>query len=173
VEILENRDQWLASFREGWLAHYQRTGEIEWEDYPRPTNSVAPAGPAIDLGTSRLMLISSAGVYLPDLHQPFDAANPLGDYSVRLIPSSTSPDALAISHEHYDHTAINQDPQVLVPLRHLRDLVAEGAIGELAPSMISFMGYQPDVTRVIDEMFPAILQAVQDEEVRAALLVPA
>lgn len=173
MEILENRDQWLANFRQGWLAHYQQTGAIEWKDYPRPKNSVAPAGPGIDLTTSRLMLISSAGVYLPGLHEPFDAANPLGDYSVRLIPSSTPLDAMAISHDHYDHTAVNQDPQVLVPLRHLEDLVAEGVIGELAPSMVSFMGYQPDVTQVIDETIPATLQAAQAEQVRTALLVPA
>jgi len=179
MEILENRDQWLADFREGWLAHYQQTGEIDWKRYPRPKNSVAPAGPGIDLRTSRLMLISSAGVYLrakPRLaqhQQPFDAANPLGDYSVRLLPSSTPLDALAIAHDHYDHAAVNQDPQVLIPLRHLEDLVAEGVIGELATSMVSFMGYQPDVTQVIDETIAATLQAAQAEGVRAALLVPA
>ena len=173
MEIMENRDQWLASFREGWLAHYQQTGIIDWKRYPRPKNSVAPAGPGIDLKTSRLMLISSAGGYLPEHQQPFDAANPLGDYSIRLIPSSTPLDALAFAHDHYDHTAINQDPQVLAPLRHLEDLVTEGMIGELAPSMVSFMGYQPDATRVIDETIAATLQAAQVERIRAALLVPA
>ncbi len=173
MEILENRDQWLADFREGWLAHYQQTGTIDWKRYPRPKNSVAPAGPGVDLSTSRLMLISSAGVYLPDHQQPFEAANPLGDYSIRLIPSSTPLDALAIAHDHYDHTAVNQDPQVLVPLRHLEDLVAEGVIGELAPSMVSFMGYQPDVSQVIDETIAATLRVAQAEGVRAALLVPA
>ena len=173
MEILENRDQWLADFREGWLAHYQQTGTIDWKRYPRPKNSVAPAGPGIDLSTSRLMLISSAGVYLPDHQRPFDAANPLGDYSIRLLPSSTPLDALAIAHDHYDHTAVNQDPQVLIPLRHLEDLVTEGVIGELAPSMVSFMGYQPDVTRVIDETIAATLRVAQAEGVRAALLVPA
>jgi len=173
MEILENRDQWLADFREDWLAHYQRTGVTDWKRYPRPKNSVAPAGPGIDLRTSRLMLISSAGAYLPEHQQPFDAAHPLGDYSVRLLPSSAPLDALAIAHDHYDHAAINQDPQVLVPLRHLEDLVAEGVIGELAPSMVSFMGYQPDVTQVIDETIAATLQAAQAEGVRAALLVPA
>jgi len=173
VEILENRDQWLADFREGWLAHYQQTGETDWKRYSRPRNSVAPAGPGIDLRTSRLMLISSAGVYLPDHQQPFDAASPLGDYSVRLIPSSTPLDALAIAHDHYDHVAIDQDPQVLIPLRHLEDLVAEGMIGELAPSMVSFMGYQPDVTQVIDETIAATLRVAQAEGASAALLVPA
>jgi hypothetical protein len=61
----------------------------------------------------------------------------------------------------------------LVPLRHLEDLVTEGVIGEMAPSVMSFMGYQPDVTRVIDELIPPILEVAQAEEVQAALLVPA
>lgn len=173
MEILENREEWVTGFREGWLAHYEQTGEVDWERYPRIRNKVAPAGQGIDLSTSRLMLISSAGGYLPEEQQPFDAAHPLGDYTVRSFPASTPPDRLAFAHDHYDHTAVSQDPQVLIPLGHLKDLVAEGVIGELSPSVLSFMGYQPDVARVIDETIPAIVQAVQSEHVRAALLVPA
>ena len=171
--ILENQEQWIASFRDGWLAHYRQTGEIDWERYPRVKNSVAPAGPGIDVSASRLMLISSAGGYLPGKQQPFDAANSLGDYTIRLFATSTPPDQLAFAHDHYDHAAINQDRQVLVPLRHLKDLVAEGVIGELASSVVSFMGYQPDVGRVIEETIPAIVQAARAEQVNAALLVPA
>lgn len=173
MEILENREQWLASFREGWLAHYQQTGTFDWKRYNRPRNSVAPAGAGINLKKSRLMLISSAGGYLRDQQQPFDAAHPLGDYRIRLFPSSTPLNALVFAHEHYDQAAVNQDRQVLAPLRHLEALVDEGVIGQLAPSVVSFMGYQPDVTRVLDETIPAVVQAAQAEQVEAALLVPA
>lgn len=173
MDILENREEWLASYRAGWLAHYMETGELNWKIYNRPRNKQAPAGPGIDLSASRLMLISSAGSYLRDEQAPFDAANPLGDYTIRLYPSWTPLDAPAFAHDHYDHTAVEQDPQVLVPLRHLEDLVSEGVIGELAPSVISFMGYQPDATRTVDETVPAIVQAAQDQAAQAALLVPA
>ena len=173
MEVLENREQWIASFRDGWLAHYRQTGEVDWERYPRLKNSVAPAGPGIDLGASRLMLISSAGGYLPEEQQPFDAAHPLGDYTIRLFQTSTPLDQLAFAHDHYDHAAVNQDQQVLVPLRHLEDMVAERVIGELASSMVSFMGYQPDVGRVIEETIPAVVEFAQAEQVHAALLVPA
>ena len=173
MEILENREQWIASFRDGWLAHYRQTGEIDWELYPRLRNKVAPAGPGIDLSASRLMLISSAGGYLPEEQQPFDTADPLGDYTIRSFPTSTVPDQLAFAHDHYDLAAVTQDQQVLVPLRHLEDLGAEGVIGELASSVVSFMGYQPDVGRVIEETIPAILHVAQAEQVDAAVLVPA
>jgi hypothetical protein len=46
-------------------------------------------------------------------------------------------------------------------------------IGELTPSMVHFMGYQPDVTRVVDETAPEILEALHEERANAALLIPA
>lgn len=171
MEILENRDQWREIY-EVWLGHFQQTGEFNWKNYNRPRNSTAPSGKGIDLSRSRLMLISSAGGYLRDEQEPFDAANPLGDYSIRVVPSDTPLGRLAYSHDHYDHAAVDADAQVLVPLRHLADLVHEGIIGELAPSFVSFMGYQPDATRVIDETIPAILEVARTEQIDAALLVP-
>jgi D-proline reductase (dithiol) PrdB len=172
MEIVENRAQWEKSYRK-FVAYYQRAGEMDWSLYPRPRNRKAPAGPGVDLATSRLILITTSGAYLPGAHEPFDASHPLGDYSIRQIPSTSRLEALAYAHEHYDLEAVSKDPQVLVPLVHLRDLVAEGVIGEMAPSVISFMGYQPDVSRVVDEMIPPILEVAQSEEVQAALLVPA
>ena len=103
--------------------------------------------------------------------QPFDASNPVGDYTIRVFPPDTPFDHLAYAHEHYDHTAINTDPQVLLPLGHLREMVVNGKIGALT-SVVSFMGYQPDVSRLLDETIPAILQVAKEEQVTAALLVP-
>ena len=172
MDVLENRDAWQTEYERTWLAHYRATGETKWDIYNRPDNKETPAGPAVDLAASRLMLISSAGGYLAASQQPFDAANDLGDYTVRTFPHTTDPGALAFAHDHYDHTAVNQDQQVLVPLGHLHDLVREGVIGELAPSVVSFMGYQPDAARVVDETIPAILAVATAEQIDAALLVP-
>jgi hypothetical protein len=173
MEILENRDEWEAGFRAGWLAHLETTGEFNWKIYRGPQNTPLPPTPGVDLSQSRLLLISTAGSYLPNTQKPFDAPNPLGDYTIRLVPSHTPFEAQAIAHDHYDQTAVNADPQVLLPLRHLVDLVEEGTIGELAPSLISYMGYQPDLIRIVDELIPAILPVAKDLQVGAALLVPA
>ncbi|MCB0163099.1 MAG: hypothetical protein KDI79_02660 [Anaerolineae bacterium] len=173
MEILENIEAWQAGYEQGWLAHYQATGETNWKIYVRPKNSQAPAGPGIELSRSRLALISSAGSYLKAGQEPYDAENPLGDYTIRTYPSSTPFEAMAYAHTHYDHAAVNADPQVLLPLRHLEAMVREGLIGELAPSVISFHGYQPDVTRVVNETVPAIVAAAQAEQIDGALLIPA
>lgn len=172
MDILEHRTAWSKAYHEVFLAHYYATNETKWDIYNRPNNQTAPAGPAVDLAKSRLLLISTAGAYLRDEQEPFDAANDLGDYSIRLFPTSTPFSALAYAHNHYDHTAVNQDAQVLLPLRHLEAMVEEGKIGELTPSVISFSGYQPDIDRVIDEMIPQILQTAKDQQAEAALLVP-
>jgi D-proline reductase (dithiol) PrdB len=172
MEILEDRDQWLQTFQAGWLKRYQETGEINWRIYNLPRHSQAPSGPGIDVSRSRLILISSAGAYLPHTQMRFDDTHDLGDYTIRLIPTNSAPEAISFAHTHYDHTAVNLDQQVLLPLAHLRDLVADGVIGELAPAAISFMGYQPIATRLVDETVPTILEAVAAQKADAALLVP-
>lgn len=173
MDILEQRDEWLAAYRAGWLAQYKATGEFNWKIYNRPRNTVAPSGAAIDLSNSRLILITSAGGYLHDEQRPFAAEHPLGDTSIRLFPSATPFTDISYAHTHYDHTAIDQDPQVLVPLRHLEDMVTEGIIGELSPTVVSFMGYQPNAITLIDACIPAIMEAVSADKADAALLVPA
>lgn len=172
MEIIENGAQWEKQFKETWLAHYEETGETNWKIYNRPDNKTAPSGKGIDLSKSKLMLISSAGAYLPASQERYDDENDLGDYSTRIIPMDIGFDELEYAHTHYDHTAVNTDPQVLVPLEHLKTLVKEGVIGSLADDWVSFMGYQPYATRVVNETIPAILAAVKQAEADAVLLVP-
>ena len=164
--------EWLKNFQEGWLAHFNATREMDWSMYFRPRNRFAPSGPAIKLADSKLMLISSAGSYLSNEHDPFDSSNPLGDYSMRTYPIVTSFDEISFAHDHYDDQYIESDPQVLLPLQHLRDLDVEGIIGELAPRVISFSGYHPNVLRVVKELIPNILDVANEDNVNAVLLVP-
>jgi D-proline reductase (dithiol) PrdB len=173
MDIVENFDQWRVDYFEEWLPHYENTGELVWLNYPRAHNRTAPAGPGIDLTQSRLLLISSAGGYLPTEQAPFDATNDLGDYSIRTFPVDTPFARIAFAHEHYDHTAVNIDPQVLLPLNHLRELVDEGMIGDLVSSVISFSGYQPDINRILTMTIPPIIDAARVHQADGALLVPA
>ncbi len=175
MKILEDVQAWKSEYEQGWLKHYQETGEMDWKNlYNRPKNASAPSGSGIDLSKSRLMLVSSAGSYLKDSQEPFSIdRSKLGDYSIRTYSSSTPFDALEYSHQAYDQTAVREDAQVLLPLRHLEAMVEEGIIGELAPSVVSFNGWLPDVTRTIDELIPRIVEAAKEEKVDGALLVPA
>ena len=172
IEVLENKAQWSEEFRAGWLAHRKETGISDWRIYNRPVNALTPGLPGIKLTESRLLLISSAGAYLAERQKPYDAASAYGDYSIRTFPVSTPFEALAFAHDHYDHDFVDRDPQVALPLRHLEQKEADGNIGRLAPSVVSFMGYQPDSARVVDEVIPEIVSHAQANDVQAALLAP-
>ncbi|NJN55017.1 MAG: hypothetical protein HC804_09820 [Anaerolineae bacterium] len=173
MEIVENLDAWSAEFAENWLRHYHETGETLWKVYNRARNETAVAGPGIDLAHGRLLFISTAGGYVAGEQEPFDAANLLGDYTVRTFPVDMPLSKLAYAHDHYDHTAVTSDPQVLLPLTHLQEMVAVGEIGSLHPQVISFHGYQPDVRRIVHELIPAVFGGGEQGKVDGALLVPA
>ena len=172
IEILEHQAQWQAEFESVWLAHFQATGETKWDIYNKPDNKITPAGPGVDLAHSKLVLISTAGGYLAADQTPFDAANLLGDYSIRRVPATSTAQEIAFAHDHYDHTAVNADMQVLLPLNLLHHKLADGELGALATDVISLMGYQPNAAQVVDETIPAIVAAAQEMEATAALLVP-
>ena len=173
MEVLENRDEWYDTYLNNWVKKFKETGEKDYSIYKRPTNKEIPPGKAIDLSQSRLLFISSSGAYLPSKDEPFPLDGDYGEYSIRTFPASVNLDELEIAHNNYDPTFVNEDRQVLLPLRHLDDMVSEGKIGELAPSVVTFMGYQPDATRVVDETIPEILKIAKAEHAQAALLVPA
>lgn len=172
LSILENPLEWLKDFQQGWLASYEQTGKPDWNTYTRPKNRLAPSGPGINLSESRLMLISSAGGYWPETQEPFDEDNTLGDYTIRVVPSDTPFEKIKYAHTHYDHKYVNEDPQSILPLKHLEGMVEEGMIGEIAPVFVSFMGYQPNVIRVVKELVPAVMKVAKEYAVQAALLVP-
>lgn len=172
MKTTEGLDKWSTNFQNGWLKEVNQHNRINWNRYSYVKNYNSPQSSGINLSKSKLMLISSAGGYLPSHDIPFDAGNLLGDYSIRTIPVSTNFDNIKYSHDHYDTTAVKQDAQVLLPLRHLKSMVEENIIGEICDTVISFMGYQPDVNNVITKTIPAILDIVKKEKVDAALLVP-
>ncbi len=172
IPILEDQAGWAARYTTGWLKHHQDTGQFDWKLYEKPSNAQPIAGGAVKLSQARVVLISSAGGYLRDSQAPFDAPHPYGDYSIRLVPTGTPLNQIAIAHDHYDHASVDADRQVLLPLRHLEDLAREGVIGSVSPNVINFMGYLPDAARVVDELIPHIIEAVYAEQADAALLVP-
>ncbi|HLF88348.1 MAG TPA: glycine/sarcosine/betaine reductase selenoprotein B family protein [Anaerolineales bacterium] len=172
MDILENKTAWQDHFRQNWLAELKQTGTTNWKIYQHPRNEHAPGAPGIKLSESRLMLITSAGAYLRDEQQPFDEPNLYGDYTLRTFPATTPFSALAYAHGHYDPTMVQQDAQVGIPLRHLEEFVTTRQLGELAPRVVSFMGYQPDSAKTVDDFIPHVVALAKEQAVHAALLAP-
>ncbi len=179
LPVVEDIERWAWRFESRWLDHVRRSvlgvpgAEPDWGLYEGPRNRTAPAGRAVRLSESRLILVSSAGASLRSRGEPFDAENVLGDPTLRLIPTTAPLTDVRFDHTHYDHGPASADPQVQLPLRHLEEMAADGEIGELAENVVSFSGYQPDVRAVVDLIAPGVLAAAREERADAALLVPA
>jgi len=113
-------------------AQAQRLAELECPDFTtRPWVSGPP------LARRRVAIVSSAGLVVRG-EMPFRGRDP--DY--RVIPGTTTPDELLISHIsiNFDRTGFQEDWNVVFPLDRLNELATEGTIGSVAATHYSFMG---------------------------------
>lgn len=168
-------EQWLRDpvvraelERKNWRAAFGRYPRLNLTEDPVPW-----ATPPRDLAAARVMLVGSAGLSAPGQGQPaFNAADPYGDYSWRVLPRDLDLAQTTIAHEHYDHAAAEHDRDSVYPLDRLRALAQQGVIGGLTPEQLSFMGYLPNWQRVRDELAPALAEQVAQQQPDAVLLVP-
>lgn len=133
-------------------------GETPWAPFER------------DFAGSRIAVLTTGGFRFED--QPaFDCDR--GDPSFREIPSDVDLADLVVDHTHYDTRNAEEDPNIVLPLDRLRELVDEGSLGALAPTHYSMMGYVPETTVLVEDTAPEIAEKMGSEEVDFALLTPA
>jgi D-proline reductase (dithiol) PrdB len=124
--------------------------------------------PRKPLWESRVALVTTGGVHLPE--QPrFDIDYPPGDCSYREIPTDAC--ALTWTHAYYapDRGA---DLDSVFPLRALRGLATEGAVGEPNRRHFSFMGAIHDPRPLVERTAPQVARKVAADGVDAVLLTP-
>lgn len=163
--------EWLARVRPRLDAGDFRSSFADGYPYAAAEDTPwAPLRTPLDRAT--IGLVSTAGLYVVGEQAPFDAENPEGDTSYRQFPVETGRERLAIAHTHYDHTAAEQDLNVVLPVERLRQLAAEGLIGGVGPTVYSISGYATPWHEIADETAPAIAEGLTRDGVDAALLVP-
>jgi D-proline reductase (dithiol) PrdB len=124
--------------------------------------------PKKSLDRSRLALVTTGGVHLPD--QPrFDIDDPAGDCSYREIP--TTANDLTWTHAYYRPDE-GSDLDAVFPLQTLQRLVRDGVIGELSGRHFSFMGAIHDPTPLEEETAPEVAGTLVEDGVDVALLTP-
>jgi D-proline reductase (dithiol) PrdB len=125
------------------------------------------------LSQARIAVVTSAAFFRPD--QPsFDASIRGGDYSFREIPLETDLATLQIGHKSdaFNHSGIESDKNVALPLDRLRELNAEGRIGDIAPRHYSLMGSISAPARLISVTAPEIARRLAEDQVNGVLLTP-
>ncbi len=124
------------------------------------------------LREATIAAITSAGIYVEGEQARFDAAHPLGDTSLRLVPAETPYERLSLAHDHYDHTVPKQDMNTVNPIRNLQALQAEGTLGGVHPTLISTHGYMPLWDELFENLVPPVLDHLRANNVDAVLLAP-
>ena len=125
------------------------------------------------LSEAKIAVITSAAFYSAG-QKPFDPAVRGGDYSYREIPEATRLETLQIGHKSdaFDHSGIEKDKNLALPLDRLRELKQEGVIGEMARRHYSFMGSITAPGRFLNITAPEIARSLAEDHVDAVLLTP-
>lgn len=125
------------------------------------------------LEQSRIAVVTTAAFHLP-AQLPFDPSIRGGDSTFREIPADTDLAALRIAHKSdaFDHSGIERDASLALPLDRLRELCAAGRIGSLAPRHFSFMGSISAPGRLLNVSAPAVAARLADDGADAVLLTP-
>jgi D-proline reductase (dithiol) PrdB len=122
---------------------------------------------------ARIALITSAGFYGPR-QPPFDPSVRGGDWSFREIPADTQVNQIEIGQKSdaFDHSGIEEDRNLALPLDRLRELVKDRAIGQLSPRHFSIMGSIAAPGRLLSQSAPEILHRLRQDEADAVFLTP-
>jgi D-proline reductase (dithiol) PrdB len=137
---------------------------------PVQVNETSPwAPPRAPLAACRVAIVTTAG-----LHRRGDRPFTPGDPTYRAIPAATPSADIVQSHTSigFDRVPVMRDVNVSFPIDRLRELVARGALGGLAPHSYSFMGAQRDVTRIAGETGPECARRLRQEGADVALITP-
>lgn len=168
--ILEQPAAWQGRLA-AWLAQVGTTWADELASYPFVRNEGCVTAAPRALSEVRLAVVSTAGAYLPEEHAAFEESG--RDLSLRTFPADIDLSLVGFARSLGPDPAAESDPQVLLPLYHLDELVGSGVLEEVAPEVISCHGRILDACRVVDELAPAVLREVERQGVTAALIVPA
>jgi D-proline reductase (dithiol) PrdB len=143
----------------------------------RQEPGVIPFTPLVKpLRECTVALLSTAGIARND-DTPFDQEgerrNPWwGDPTFRTIPLGTAEKDIKLYHMHIDPRFGEADLDVVLPMRRLAELAAEGMVGRPAPTHYSMMGYILEPEELLEKTAPAIAARMHAEGVDAAALVP-
>jgi len=158
-------------FLPGSIAAYYRNLPVQREE-PVPFTPLAKP-----LSASRFALVTTAGIHRKSTEPPFDTEREKrepfwGDPTFRRIPRDVRQEEIGACHLHTNNRDVLLDVNIALPVHRFAELEAEGAIGSLAPTSYSFMGYQMNTTEWRQRYAPEAAALMKDEGVDAVLLTP-
>jgi len=137
-------------------------------------NTTTPFAPLKKpLEKCQISLITTGGVHTKK-QKPFDMVDKKGDPSYREISSDIDMRQLTITHDYYNHADALADPNLVLPIEPLRELLQQGKIGAIGRRFFSFMGHimGDHVKTLTQQTAPKVAAALIGDGVDAAFLTP-
>lgn len=130
--------------------------------------------PARPLQQAKLALVTTSGIHHSD-QAHFDMSDTNGDPSYRELDGERIFDDFKITHDYYDHSNARKDPNIILPLDRVRELVDEGIVGSLAKTHYAFMGHidGPHIETLTQKTAREIAWKLKADQVDLVLLTPA
>ena len=161
----------MASYRDLKLSH-----QIFMQNYPFSHYAIAD-NPSVKLtkplNECKFALVTTAGLRL-EIDPPTDHYT-LGDLSFREIPNDIS-DIRILLEEHkssaFDHSGVQADKNLVLPIDRFRELVENKTIGSLNDRHFSFMGSIINPRKLIDEIAPQVAKLLTEDGVDCVFLTP-
>ena len=141
-------------------------------EYPMPKfDRVVPGEPIKDMAHSKVALVTSGGIVPkgnPD-HIESSSATKFGRYSIEGMDRMDKNNFVTI-HGGYDRTFVSEDPNLVIPLDVVRELVREGRIGSVAEYFFSTTGTGTSIGNAVG-FGKSIGKQLVDDNVDAVILV--
>lgn len=138
------------------------------------SGSIPFAQPVKPLRSARLALVTTSGIHHAS-QPPFDMHDKEGDPSYRVLDSKTLFDDFTVTHDYYDHSDAEKDPNIIFPLGPLKELATTAVLGALATTHYSFMGHIDGrhIQTLVKKTAREVAQKLKADEVDVVLLTPA
>lgn len=140
-------------------------------EYPMPVfDRVTPRPPVEDMSKARIAIVTSGGIVPfgnPD-HIAASSAQNFGEYDITGVQDLKKGE-YQTAHGGYDQTYANQDPDRVLPVDVLREMVKDGEIGELYEHFYTTVGNGTSVANA-KKFGTEIGKKLKDAQVQAVIL---
>ena len=146
-------------------------GEPIDTEYAMPTfDRVTPAPPIADLSSCRIALVTSGGIVPRGNPDRIESANASrwGAYDISGVTALDASTHMTV-HGGYDPTYATEDPNRVLPLDVVRDLVHEGRVGSLHDAYFATVGNATSVASA-RAFGAAMATALREAHVQAVIL---
>lgn len=124
------------------------------------------------LSEARVALVTTAGACLEN-QEPFDIKGTAGDPTYREIPSDIDLADIRLIHRGYNTRQAMEDPNVVIPIDHLRAARDSGRTGSISDNIYSFMGFVANTDPLVNDYAPEVARKLKADTVEVVLLTPA